>query len=106
MRYPECVEKLVIINSPHPAVFARELLNNPDQQVASQYMLLFRSAKAGLFVYDLHGRLVAKLDENRLDAEKYSAVWQPDRNLPNGYYFIVLTINDLQVHYQKVVLTK
>ena len=46
MRYPEIVEKLVIINSPHPAVFARELLNNPDQQEASQYMLLFRSAKA------------------------------------------------------------
>ena len=46
MRYPDWVEKLVIINSPHPAVFARELLNNPEQQAASQYMLLFRSAKA------------------------------------------------------------
>ncbi|CAB1080416.1 Epoxide hydrolase (EC [Olavius algarvensis Delta 1 endosymbiont] len=46
MRYPECVKKLVIINSPHPAVFARELLNNPAQQAASQYMLLFRSAQA------------------------------------------------------------
>jgi pimeloyl-ACP methyl ester carboxylesterase len=46
MRHPECVEKLIIINSPHPAVFARELLNNPDQQAASQYMLLFRSPKA------------------------------------------------------------
>jgi len=46
MRYPECVEKLIIINSPHPAVFARELLNNPAQQEASQYMLLFRSQKA------------------------------------------------------------
>jgi len=46
MRCPECVEKLIIINSPHPAVFARELLNNPAQQEASQYMLLFRSQKA------------------------------------------------------------
>jgi len=46
MRWPECVEKLIIINSPHPAVFARELLNNPAQQQASQYMLLFRSRKA------------------------------------------------------------
>jgi len=46
MRYPDWVEKLIIINSPHPALFARELLNNPDQQAASQYMLLFRSAKA------------------------------------------------------------
>ena len=46
IRHPELVEKLVIINSPHPAVFARELLNNPDQQKASQYMLMFRSAEA------------------------------------------------------------
>ena len=46
MRYPQWVEKLIIINSPHPAVFARELLNNPAQQAASQYMLLFRSPKA------------------------------------------------------------
>jgi len=46
IRHPELVEKLVVINSPHPAVFARELLNNPDQQKASQYMLMFRSAEA------------------------------------------------------------
>ena len=30
----------------NPAVFARELLQNPDQQQASQYMLLLRSAEA------------------------------------------------------------
>ncbi len=46
MRHPELLEKLIIINSPHPAVFARELLNNPDQQKASQYMLMLRSAEA------------------------------------------------------------
>ena len=46
MRHPERLEKLVVINSPHPAVFARELLNNPEQQKASEYMLLFRSSKA------------------------------------------------------------
>ena len=45
MRHPELLEKLIIINSPHPAVFARELLNNPDQQNASQYMLMLRSAE-------------------------------------------------------------
>ncbi len=46
MRHPEMLEKLIIVNSPHPAVFARELLNNPDQQQASQYMLLLRSSEA------------------------------------------------------------
>jgi pimeloyl-ACP methyl ester carboxylesterase len=46
IRHPELLEKLIIINSPHPAVFARELLNNPDQQKASQYMLMLRAAEA------------------------------------------------------------
>ena len=46
IRYPELLEKLVIINSPHPATFERELARNPIQQAASQYMLFFRSPKA------------------------------------------------------------
>jgi pimeloyl-ACP methyl ester carboxylesterase len=43
---PDVVEKLVIINSPHPAIFQRELQENPAQQQASQYMLVFRSPEA------------------------------------------------------------
>lgn len=46
IHHPECLEKLVIINAPHPTLFERELNRNPAQQVASQYMLLFRSPKA------------------------------------------------------------
>ncbi len=44
--HPECVEKLVIINAPHPGIFERELRSNPAQQQASQYMLMFRSPQA------------------------------------------------------------
>ncbi len=44
--HPEWLEKLVIINAPHPAVFERELRSNPAQQQASQYMLVFRSPQA------------------------------------------------------------
>jgi len=40
---PEIIEKLVIINAPHPAIFQRELRENPAQQQASQYMLMFRT---------------------------------------------------------------
>jgi pimeloyl-ACP methyl ester carboxylesterase len=43
---PDVVEKLVIINSPHPGIFQRELAENPAQQEASQYMLMFRSPEA------------------------------------------------------------
>ena len=44
--HPEYLEKLIIVNCPHPAVLARELAENPAQQKASQYMLLFRSPQA------------------------------------------------------------
>ena len=35
---PEAIRRLVIINSPHPATFLRELRHNPAQQAASAYM--------------------------------------------------------------------
>ncbi|MGH8686386.1 MAG: alpha/beta fold hydrolase [Burkholderiales bacterium] len=44
--HPERLAKLVMLNSPHPYVFWRELCQNPAQQKASEYMLLFRHAKA------------------------------------------------------------
>jgi pimeloyl-ACP methyl ester carboxylesterase len=44
--HPETLEKLVIINAPHPTVFARELQSNPKQQAASAYMNMFRSPQA------------------------------------------------------------
>jgi epoxide hydrolase 4 len=44
--YPQALAKLVMINSPHPYLFWRELVNNPAQQKASEYMNLFRLPKA------------------------------------------------------------
>lgn len=44
--HPELLEKLVIINAPHPTVFARELASNPKQQAASGYMTFFQSPGA------------------------------------------------------------
>jgi pimeloyl-ACP methyl ester carboxylesterase len=35
---PGCMEKLAIINSPHPGTFLRELQHSPAQQAASAYM--------------------------------------------------------------------
>lgn len=46
LAHPERLARLVMINSPHPYIFWRELTRNPAQQKASEYMLLFRSAKA------------------------------------------------------------
>jgi len=35
---PELIKRLVIVNSPHPATFLRELKTNPEQIAASAYM--------------------------------------------------------------------
>ena len=44
--HPQRLAKLVMINSPHPYLFWRELTNNPAQQKASEYMNVFRLPKA------------------------------------------------------------
>jgi pimeloyl-ACP methyl ester carboxylesterase len=44
--HPDLVEKLVIINSPHPALFARDLTHNAAQIQASAYMNLLRRPDA------------------------------------------------------------
>jgi pimeloyl-ACP methyl ester carboxylesterase len=44
--HPDYLQKLVIVNAPHPGVFTKLLASDPKQQAASQYMLMFRSDKA------------------------------------------------------------
>ena len=43
---PERVERLVILNSPHPLTFQRALANDPEQQAASRYMNWLRTPGA------------------------------------------------------------
>jgi pimeloyl-ACP methyl ester carboxylesterase len=42
MRYPGRIEKLAILNVPHPAVMLRFLRTNPRQMMRSWYMVLFQ----------------------------------------------------------------
>ena len=44
---PDLIERLLIVNSPHPATFLRELRSNPEQQQASTYMNFLRRPDAG-----------------------------------------------------------
>ncbi len=55
---PHLMRQLVIINSPHPATFLRELKNNPVQQAASAYMnFLIRADAEKLLAQDDYHRL-------------------------------------------------
>ena len=64
---------------------------------------VFREAKVSIQVFDIQGNLVANLQEVNLTPEKYTAEWHPDSNIRSGHYFIALKINDVQVHYLKVI---
>jgi len=44
--HPEMLDKLVIVNAPHPTIFAKLLREDTAQQKASGYMLMFRSPQA------------------------------------------------------------
>lgn len=72
LSYPGYLEKLVIINAPHPAIFERELRENPAQQKASEYMLMFRSPEA----------------EQILSANQYDSLYKGvvSEGIKNGYF--------------------
>ncbi|KQM61683.1 MULTISPECIES: alpha/beta fold hydrolase [unclassified Sphingomonas] len=42
LNHPDRIERLVILNAPHPLIFQRSLFDDPDQRAASQYMTRFR----------------------------------------------------------------
>lgn len=79
---------------------------NPFSEEVTIRYGVFNASRIKLLAYDLQGRQVALLEEQVLAAEQYDAVWRPSPELDNGYYFIILQVNDLQVHYSKVLYQK
>jgi pimeloyl-ACP methyl ester carboxylesterase len=97
MRHPEYVEKLIIINAPHPAIFVRELRDNPEQQKASQYILMHRTPGAeGILARDNYMLLVNSVLKDGLeqgyfteeDKKLYIEAWSRPGALTGGlnYY--------------------
>lgn len=63
--WPDQVARLVSINSPHPATFARELAHNPEQQAASAYMhWLAKPGSEALLAENDFARLIAMLGDS------------------------------------------
>jgi epoxide hydrolase 4 len=88
--HPELIDKLVILNAPHPAVFAQLLASNSDQQNASQYFNLFASPQAEQMLSSndfafLQGAVFLNWASDE-DKQKYLECWH--RGLTGGlnYY--------------------
>ncbi len=78
---PDLVRRLLMINSPHPATFLRELRHNPQQQAASAYMtFLCRPDAAQLLAVDDFRRLWPFLGEpawlTPAVREQYRQAWR------------------------------
>jgi epoxide hydrolase 4 len=91
---PELSKRLMIVNSPHPGTFLRELQTSPKQQAASAYMnFLIRPDAEQLLREDDYRRLFRFLKEHgghkwltEAVKQQYRDVW--DRSLNGGlnYY--------------------
>jgi protocatechuate 3,4-dioxygenase beta subunit len=76
--------------------------NPVDNHLEIKYGV-FKKAKVGIIVYDIQGKQVAILEDRIMTPEKYSVTWLPSSGIAAGHYFIAIKINDLQVHYLKVI---
>ena len=99
-QHPALMQRLAILNSPHPGAFVRELRDNPAQQQASAYMnFLARPDAAALLAQDDYRRLwpffttgpggttgAAWLSDAVKD--RYRALWRGGEGLAGGcrYY--------------------
>jgi epoxide hydrolase 4 len=91
---PELLRRLLIVNSPHPATFLRELRDNPAQQAASAYMtFLCRPDAAALLAENDFARMWPFFENMGgsawLDAptrERYREVWRHGLDGGLNYY--------------------
>ena len=47
MAHPDKIERLFVLNMPHPGCLERELANNPEQHKASEYARQFQQMPKG-----------------------------------------------------------
>ena len=64
---------------------------------------MFQPAHVKLKVINLQGNVVATLADAKMAPGKFQTTWTTTNEQPNGHYFLTLQINDLQVHYVKIV---
>ena len=97
--HPDLVEKLIIINAPHPNTFGRLISNNKDQQSSSQYVLFFRAKNENGYLAEValsandYGNLFgivfnSEMEYDEDDRQMYKNAWSQPGALTGGlnYY--------------------
>ncbi|HUP58883.1 MAG TPA: alpha/beta hydrolase [Thermoanaerobaculia bacterium] len=91
MMRPELVERLAILNVPHPAAFARELKRSRDQRLRAAYQLFFQLPVLPELLWRLFGRAVMR----RMSGE--DCAWRgPLRPMFNYYRALRRTRGELR----------
>ena len=95
--HPEMLDKLVIVNAPHPTIFGKLLRDDPGQQKASGYMLMFRAPEAevtlsansyGMLTAAVLGDGIKNGTVTEADQKAYVEAWSQPGALTGGlnYY--------------------
>ena len=89
LTHPDRVSRAIILSSPHPAIFDRELKNNPTHQDASNYLLGLREPGSEAIIaaddYALFRQLILDLDAIPPDAKAtYLHAWRTQGGLRGG----------------------
>ena len=83
IHHPDRIERLIILNAPHPLIFQRTIFDDPDQREASQYIRAFRTptieahvTRIGIDAY-FNTTFIRHADPAAMAAEKpyYLAQW-------------------------------
>ena len=84
--YPQLFSRLIILNAAHPSTFTREMINNPSQQLKSEYIheLIAKNAVSKLsknnyqFLFD---EILSSMQSNTLSEslkQRYLEIWQQE----------------------------
>lgn len=91
-KYPELLNKLIILNAPHHKIFAQKLKTDKDQQKASFYIFEFYKPNGEKFIVENDYKVLRESVFNKnfsdSDREKYLEAWSQPGAIVGGvnYY--------------------